>query len=350
MMKTVANTAPEKLELCELPLPEPQAGQVRIRTAACGICATDLEMIDGSQRSRYPQILGHEWSGYVDKCGPGVDIKLLGHPCVAENVLHGGGEVGFEHAGGYGEFFLTEAAKVQILPDGFPMDQAALIEPLAVAVRGLMRLAPSAGPSLIMGDGPIGLLMLMLLRHEGIGPVTLVGGRDTRLHLARELGASRVVNYHQVQGSLAEAIIHAQEKKFINIIDATKSAEAVRMASRLAAPQARFLLLGNYEGTRMEVELQDFLVQEYALIGSNASAQACPQAVHLATDEKLPLAKLITHHYSALQFSDALTTVRQDRNAIKVVLMWDQITTASNVPGKPCHAGAKRPPQPASAV
>ena len=60
----------------------------------------------------------------------------MGQPCVAENVLADGGEVGFEHPGGYGQYLLTEARNVHPLPEDFPPTTAALIEPLAVCVRG----------------------------------------------------------------------------------------------------------------------------------------------------------------------------------------------------------------------
>ena len=88
-MKAIVNTAPGRVEWQDCPMPEPGPGQVRIRTAACGVCATDLAMIAGWQRTGFPAIPGHEWSGMVDAVGPGVDCALLGKPCVAENVLVG---------------------------------------------------------------------------------------------------------------------------------------------------------------------------------------------------------------------------------------------------------------------
>src|SRR6187401_82038 len=120
-MKAIVNTAPDQLVLLDYPLPEPKMGQVRIRSAAVGICATDLEMIAGWERTIPPNIPGHEWSGVVDAVGEGVDSTLVGKHCVAENVLTDGGEVGFEHSGAYGEYFLTEAANIHILPDDFPL-------------------------------------------------------------------------------------------------------------------------------------------------------------------------------------------------------------------------------------
>ena len=126
-MKAIVLTERGRLEMQEVPRPEPRPGQVRVRTAACGICATDLEMIAGDDRVTRPAVLGHEWAGYVDAAGSPGDVGLVGKPCVAENVLPGGGEVGFEHPGGYGEFLVTEAANVHVVPDNLPMPVAALV-------------------------------------------------------------------------------------------------------------------------------------------------------------------------------------------------------------------------------
>ena len=321
-MKAIVNTGPGQLEMHELPLPEPAAGQVRIRTAACGICATDFEMMDGSSRGKYPQILGHEWSGTVDHCGPGVDPSWRGKLCVGENVLRGGGEVGFEHPGGYGEFFLTDAANLHFLPDGFSMDEAALLEPLAVAVRGIARLRTPSGSALIIGDGPIGLLMLMLLKRAGVRNLMLVGGRDARLQLARQLGATDTINYHMGKGSLAAEIASQAKDKFMAIVEATRSAEVVTLATQVAAHGARMLLIGSYEGKSMTFPMQDFLHHEFELIASNASAEAWPETVRLAVAKELPIAKLITHRFPATEFHSAIQTARDDRSALRVILQW----------------------------
>jgi threonine dehydrogenase-like Zn-dependent dehydrogenase len=194
-LKAYANVAPGQAKLRDVPLPVPGRGQVRIKTAACAICATDLAMIAGWQRTGFPSIPGHEWSGSIDAVGPGGDEKLVGCPCVAENVLTDGGEIGFEHPGGYAEYLLTEQNRLHCLPAGFPMATATLIERLAVAVRGIGHLrVADANSALVFGDGPIGLLMVMPLRHASVTSITVAGGRDRRLALARELGATHTLN------------------------------------------------------------------------------------------------------------------------------------------------------------
>lgn len=319
-MKAVVNTGPNRLELRELPCPEPGPGQVRIRTGACGICATDLEMIAGWERTTFPAIPGHEWAGTVEAVGPGVDGSLIGKRCVAENVWPDGGEVGFEHPGGYGEFLITEAANVHVLPADFPLARAALIEPLAVAVRGINRLGAfdRQGPVLVFGDGPIGLLVLMLLKRQGVERLTLVGGRDARLDLARRLGAARAVNYH-TQG------LEIARNEFLTIVEASGSAAALTTALDRIGPCGKLLILGDYRTARAEFAWNHLLHREIDLIGSNASAGAWPQAVRLAVEGQLPLELLISHRIGAIHYARGLELMgRRGENVLKVVMEWEQ--------------------------
>lgn len=323
-MRAFVNAAPGKLEMQELPRPEPGPGQVRIKTAACGICATDLEMLAGSARMKYPAVLGHEWSGHVDAVGLGVEKALLRRACVAENVLSDGGEVGFEHAGGYGEYLLTEARNVCVLPDSFPLPVATLIEPLAVSVRALKRLAlRDKRAALILGDGPIGLLLLMLLRRAGVEQVVTVGGRTQRLALAKELGAAQVSNRHEISGSYVEAVKLLCPALFPNVLEASGAPAGMAAALELAAREGKVLVIGDYGSGRADFPWNHLLHRELELIGSNASAGAWPGAVRLATEGKLPLERLITHRLPASRFAEGIELVRGRRpDVMKVVMEW----------------------------
>jgi len=323
-MKAIVSTGPGQLAWRDWPLPQPGAGQVRIRTGACAMCATDLQMIAGWQRTGFPSIPGHEWSGTVDAVGAGVDPGLAGRRCVAENVLADGGEVGFEHPGGYAAYLLTEARNVQVLPPDFPLTAAALIEPLAVSVRGMGRLRlEDKGRALVFGDGPIGLLTLMLLRRAGVEDVLLVGGRSQRLALARELGAKQVLNYHEASGDLAAAVRQAGGGQFPNVVEASGSAAAIQAGLDTVTRCGRILVLGDYHGARAGFAWNHLLLQEIELIGSNASAGAWPEAVRLATEGQLPLARLVTHRLPAARFAEGVELMRSHQaDVVKVVLEW----------------------------
>lgn len=333
-MKALVNNAPGHLELLEVPLPEPGPGKVRIRTYACGICATDLDMIAGWDRTLFPSIPGHEWVGHVDAVGKWVDESLIGQPCVAENVLSDGGEVGFEHPGGYGEYLLTEADKLQVLPQEFPLHQGVLIEPLAVCVRGLKRLAGAkdrlgnvsfGGPVLILGDGPIGLLLAAVLRLGGTTGITLMGGRSSRLALATEVGATQTMEYHRLADAEPQTVARELNQEFPLVIEASGSPKAAEVALCAAAPNGQVLILGDYGTGCAQFPWNGLLHRELHILGSNASAGAWPEAVQIAISGDLPLKKLITHHFSPDQATEALQTVKnRDAGTVKAVFDWQK--------------------------
>ncbi len=324
-MKAIVNTAPGQLAWQELPLPVPGPGQVRIRTAACAICATDLEMIKGWSRTACPAIPGHEWSGWVDATGPDVSSSLQGVYAVAGNVWADGGEVGFEHPGGYAEYFLTEARNVYPLPADFPAAAATLIEPLAVGVRALRRLrVQGETAALICGDGPIGLLLLLLLlRQAGVKTVALAGGREERLRLAREFGAAATVNSLAAGAAAAAAISRILPRPCPLLLEASGSAPALETVLSVAPRGARLLVLGDYGQTRAAFPWNHLLHRELELIGSNASADAWPEAVRLAPCLQAHLTRLLTHRLPAARFAEGMALLqRRDESVVKVVLEW----------------------------
>ena len=323
-MKAIVNTGPKQLAWRELPLPEPGPGQARIKTFACGICATDLEMIAGWERTSFPAIPGHEWAGVVNAVGKGVASSLIGRHCVAENVLADGGEVGFEHPGGYAEYFLTQSRNLQVLPDDFPMAAATLIEPLAVTVRGWRRLhLEDKSAALVLGDGTLGLLMTLLLQRGGVERITVVGGRQYRLDLAREFGAATVLNYHEFKGDFAAAVRKAKDHAFPNVIEASGSASAANAAIALAARGGKVLILGDYGDAPSRFSWNEILHREIQISGSNASAQAWPDAVRTAVTMPGRLARLITRELPAQRFAEAFELMRGNEAIVKILLRWD---------------------------
>jgi threonine dehydrogenase-like Zn-dependent dehydrogenase len=325
-MKAIVNTAPNRLQLLDWPMPQPGPGQVRIRTGACAICATDLNMIAGWERTGTPAIPGHEWAGTVDAVGAGLNPAPIGRRCVGDNILSDGGEVGFEHPGGYGEYFLTEAKNLYLLPDDFPLTRATLIEPLSVCVRAMRRLGhEQVEPVLIFGDGSIGLLTLLLLVQAGVKQIAVIGGRDGRLAKAKEFGAAELVNYHELGPDPASAIRKRLGVTFATVVEASGSADALTAALELTGQCGTILVLGDYGSARARFPWSNLLHREIELIGSCTGTGAWPEAVRLAVEGTLPLDDLISHRLPAERFLDGLALLRDRRSdAIKVVLEWEQ--------------------------
>ena len=195
----------------ERPVPEPARGEVVVEVSHCGICGSDLHMIMegwGGPGS----VHGHEYSGLVAAVGPGVDgwtvgERIVGGPSVrcgrCEGCLSGNPSQcsnrdqmgGHEHDGAYARFVRVDARTLLRVPDALSLRDAALAEPLAVALHGINRVSVSPGDSvMIFGAGPIGALSVAVLVARGVGPITVVEPAESRQDLARALGADRVVH------------------------------------------------------------------------------------------------------------------------------------------------------------
>jgi len=205
------------VELRELPVPSPQAGEVLLRVAAVGVCGSDVHTFHNTQswKSDVPVVLGHEFCGEVEAVGPGVTTFREGDRVVSETAAEIDEDSPQARAGlynldphrrGFGagrdgamaRFVRVPARCLHRMPEGLAVEVAAYTEPCCVAynaVVGNARVRPG-DVVIVIGPGPIGLLCAQVARLCGAGAVVVAGTtRDrTRLEVARETGATHVVD------------------------------------------------------------------------------------------------------------------------------------------------------------
>lgn len=187
----------------EVPTPRPGPGEVLVRVSLCGICGSDLH--------RYAYglmapgvIMGHEFVGTVEALGEGVTGLRLG-----QRVIRGyKGPLGPRYSardkgftadplapGGYGEYATLPAGAAMPVPDNLSDEEAALVEPLSVAVHAVRRSALKVGDNVaLLGAGPIGLLALQTIRQAGAGCLIVSEPVAARRELALQLGADHVLD------------------------------------------------------------------------------------------------------------------------------------------------------------
>ena len=218
----------------------------------------------------------------------------------------------------------TEARSVHPLPAEFPAAAATLIEPLAVGVRALRRLrAQGETAALVCGDGPIGLLLLLLLRQAGVATVAMAGGREARLRLAREFGAVATGNSLAAGKDAAAALGRILPNPCPLLLEASGSPHSLETLLNVAPRGSRLLVLGDYGQAHAAFPWNHLLHRELELIGSNASADAWPEAVRLAQSLREQLARLVTHRLPAARFAEGMALLhRRDESVVKIVLEW----------------------------
>jgi propanol-preferring alcohol dehydrogenase len=175
----------EPLRPVELPTPAPGPGQVRVKVAACGVCRTDLHVVDGDlTEPKLPIIPGHEIVGYVDAVGPGVTrlspgervgIPWLGHTCGVcrycrsgqENLCDAPGFTGYQIDGGYAEYAVADAEYCFAIPGDLPDTHVAPWLCAGLIGHRSLRLAGEAEALGLYGFGAAAHLVAQVARFEG---------------------------------------------------------------------------------------------------------------------------------------------------------------------------------------
>lgn len=214
-MKALVITDHHKMELQDVEKPQVISGKVLVKVAYCGICGSDLpRYFEGGVHS-FPQILGHEFSGVVEEVGENVATIQVGDRVAVAPLIPCGkcdncqkGEpamctnysfIGSREQGAMAEYIVVPEKNCVVVPDNLSLKEAALLEPLTVAIHGIERIAIPAGANvLVLGAGTIGLLSILSLRAIGVGEITVVDLNDKKLAVAQQIGADKVVNPTQI--------------------------------------------------------------------------------------------------------------------------------------------------------
>ena len=210
-MKALTVTGVKKFELRDIPIPKATEGKVLIEVAYVGICGSDLPRYFEGGVHAFPQVLGHEFSGKIVEVGAGVEELSIGErvavaPLIPDETTPGylKGEpamaerysfIGSREQGAMAEFIAVPAKNVVKVPDELSLKEAAMLEPLTVAIHGIDRVKLFSGDEVVvLGAGTIGLLTLLALRARGVGTITVVDINDNKLELAKKVGANVVLN------------------------------------------------------------------------------------------------------------------------------------------------------------
>jgi (R,R)-butanediol dehydrogenase / meso-butanediol dehydrogenase / diacetyl reductase len=207
LMKAAVYTACETVEIRQLEIPTPKAGQVRIKVELAGICGTDLTIYSGKHpRARAPLVMGHEIVGEIDIVGPDCyrnfkpgnivtanPLLWCGHcrSCLrgANNVCETLGLFGIDKDGGFGQFMIADEDRVHLLASDVSREEAVLCEPLAVGIHALRTSSFKPGDTVsVIGAGIIGVLIGSLALNSGASRVAITDVNQWRLDQAIKVG------------------------------------------------------------------------------------------------------------------------------------------------------------------
>lgn len=348
------------VELDEIAAPEVGPGELLVRIRRVGICATDLHILDGHIGDPFPVVPGHEFVGDVAAIGAEaaverglvvgdrVSVEML-LPCTAcarcregrynlclrddpsEPGFRGGQygiNIGRNRApglwGGYADLLIAPAAAIiHRLPDNIEWDVLALVEPLAVAFRAVARARVEPGDSVVVvGPGPVGMLIAAAARTAGAGRVVMVGTRESRLRTASAFGVDATV----LTGD--DAAAHVRDALGGVDADAVIEIAGTPVAQQLAVSLVRRggrVVLAGACGAGARVGFladEDLLTREIDVLPSFLSAGGYEPAIAAITRGDYPYGDLVTHRFPLEDAATALELVRSKQdNVMKAVLV-----------------------------
>lgn len=342
-MQAAQINGPLSITVEELPEPALAAEDVRIAVLACGICATDVEIYEGTMvyftrgMASFPLVPGHEWVGKVIEQGadvtgfePGTHVVgevSIGcthcascksgnyHRCLARR------ETGIlNRPGCFAQIIHHPAHCLHQIDASVPIESAALVEPTAVAFNGVLRAAVTPQDYVVVfGDGPIGLLLLQVARAFGAAKIALVGASDHRLAKARSLGADLVLDARS--DNVAESLAQANDGDLPSVaLEATGRPEAAYTALHSVRPGGRVVLQGLFAGQPLRgFDLDQIVINDLQVSGALGSPNIWPDVIRLIESGKVNPSAIVSDEYPLAQFGDALEKARSGEG-IKVLL------------------------------
>lgn len=300
-MRAALLVEPLKIEIDDIPVPEPGPGEVSIRVALAGICGSDHSLYKGYLKVPLPVVPGHEAVGRIEKIGSGVSgfkpgervtiqpnigcghcpLCLAGH----KNICPSKVRIGLDRNGVFAEVVTAPADYVWKVPEDMPDEVAVFTEPLAVALHGMKLVRPEKGSrTLVFGAGVIGLLAVQLAALQG-ADVTAMDLEKKRLALAEQLGANHVIGPDQD--------MEPYQGAFDLIYETSGAPPALAQAINLAAPKGKIVLIG-LPGTDHPVSTTLIVRKELQITGSIIYTNEFPQALDLLQKGQVQTRSLAT--------------------------------------------------------
>ena len=320
-MKAAYYEAVHEIDVREASDPEPGPEDVLIRVHSCGICGTDQHIFDGDVGGPLPLIGGHELAGEVVSVGAEVpdDFPVGGRVAVEPNISCGScfycqrgqvnhcmrwSAIGVTRDGGFADYVVAPATNVYRVGE-MDYEVAAFIEPLSCVVYGLKRLEIPLGANvLIYGAGPIGLLMLQLVRHGGASEIAVVDLKQDKLDLAGTLGATITV----AAGPSADpALREASPLGFDVVIDCTGVPSVVEHTFTHVRNNGKLLFFGvNPPDARISISPYEVYRRDLQIFGSFALRFTFQDALALLESGAVDVKPLLSKRLPIDRFAEAL--------------------------------------------
>lgn len=342
LMKALVLTEYNHFDLQDLPKPTVRPNEVLVRVQAVGICGSDVHGMDGSSGRRIPPIvMGHEASGIIAEVGSEVHNWATGDRVTFDSTVYSlddwysrrgqynlsdGREVvgvstpDFKRQGAFAEYVAIPQHILYAIPDNVSFTQAALVEPVAVALHALSLTPIQVNDSaVVVGSGMIGLFVIQCLKLAGCGSIIAIDLDDDRLALAKKLGATHTLNAKTGDMvSQVQALTHGRGADVS--FEVVGAGPTVKTAIECVRKGATVTLVGNLAPT-VEIPLQAVVTRQLRLQGSCAINGEYEAALALISSGRINVEAILSAEVPLEEGSDWFKRLyAHEKGLIKVVL------------------------------
>ncbi len=344
-MKAVQLVSRGRIEIADVPDVRPAAGEVAVAPDFVGLCGTDLHVFLGECEDRvaYPAVLGHEFGGRIVELGDAVEDFAVGDRVVVDpvfpcgecalcragrfNICRSLEVLGIDCAGGLAERVVVDAANVFRLPESVQPQHAPMAELYCVAVHASRITRIETGDTVvILGAGRLGLSLLDVMRQGQAARIVSVDILDSRLEVARKLGANETVNARDTDpvaqvmaltdgvgaDKVIEAVGHAVELAGRN--------PPMYMACEMLRPGGQITVMGQ-GGAPERFFWKPFVLKEATIVSSRLNLGDMPRALNLVASGALHPELIITDTIPPSGIQRAFERMHTDAGrVIKVVV------------------------------
>lgn len=331
-MKAAVCESSRNITIKEVRMPQPGPDEALIRVRASGICGSDIRAYMGMHPAVvYPVTLGHEFAGEIAALGENVEGFEIEDDVIVEPLFPCGecamclaGDynlcedlvmTGYQMPGSFAEYTLAKAEFLYHKDESLSFNEAALIEPLAVALHAVKRAGIGIGDMVVIqGAGGIGLLTMQVAKKAGAMVIVTDISTD-KLHLAADLGADYVVNV--AMSDLHELLMAITKDRGADIvIECAGNSETLAETVGLVRKGGTIVLVG-WTGNKLDqISLTEITMGEINLLGSSTYCRNFPVAIELALSRDINLGGIVSHEYRLSGLEAALKELSSGQHEV----------------------------------
>jgi len=334
-MKAAQFEKPHTLNLINRPLRALRDSEVLIQVHACGVCGTDVHIVDGTSRSTPPVVLGHEYAGIVTDVAKGTTGVAVGHYVGVDPNISCGTcfycrrglvhlcsslrALGVDVDGGIAEYCIVPVKQTYALPENITPELSAFIEPVSCAIHGIDLARIRTGDTVvILGGGTIGLIMLQLSRHAGAVRVIMVEPLAHKRSIAQSLGAHVVLDPSTTD--ILSAVLDLTHVGADVVLECVGKSATSELALALARRGGMVEFFGVCPvGEQMSLEPNNVYFKELTIVGSYINPFTFDRSIAMLQSGKVTVDAFQIHKFPIEGVHEALRYQREGKTIKSII-------------------------------